>query len=124
MANIKTKIDEWEVKDMEDNSTIAVHIEHNSEMGNKGVPGLQVWCMGRIINYEPVQSERWAYEARKSGQTEYLLEGDSWMAYEDTFVKYFFIPGITPKAKVEVKVRSKNRSVIKEYELPFVMEEE
>lgn len=124
MSNIKTKVDEWEVKDLEDNSTINVYVEHNTEMGNKGLPGVQVRCFGQIVNYEPIQAERWAYEARKTQQAQYLLEGPSWLAHNDTFIKHFFVPGATPKARVEVKVRSKTKSIIKEYELPFTTEEE
>lgn len=81
--NIKTKIDEWEVRDLEDNSVITVMVEHNTEMGNKSRPGLQVLCGGHIINYEPLHVERWAYAAKKAGQMEYLLEDLSWIVYED-----------------------------------------
>jgi hypothetical protein len=44
MSNIKTTVDEWEVKDLEDNSTISVYVAHNTEMGNKFLPGVQVMC--------------------------------------------------------------------------------
>lgn len=121
--NIKTKIDEWEVRDLEDNSVITVMVEHNTEMGNKSRPGLQVWCGGHIINYEPLHVERWAYAAKKAGQVEYLLEDLSWMVYEDRFIKHYLVTGDKPKAKIAVKVRSKDKPVIKEYELPFTLED-
>ena len=47
MANVKTTIDEWEVKDQEDNSCISVYVSHQTEMGNKSLPGLQVLCAGK-----------------------------------------------------------------------------
>jgi len=122
MANIATKVDEWEVRDLEDNSVIRVHVEHNTEMGNNSLPGIQVWCFGRIINYEPLHAERWAYAARKANQSEYLIKDDSWMIYEDTYVKHYLVLDPKPKAKVEVKVRSSSKPVIKEYELPFNIE--
>ena len=39
MSNIKTKIDEFEVRDLEDNGVLRIYVEHNTEMGNQGVPG-------------------------------------------------------------------------------------
>lgn len=66
MANVKTTIDEWEVKDQEDNSCISVYVSHQTEMGNKSLPGLQVLCAGKIVNYEPLHVERWLYAARKT----------------------------------------------------------
>ncbi len=119
MANHKSKVDEWEVKDLEDNSTIRVYVEHNSEMGNKEVPGLQVTSMGHITNYEPLHVERWVYAAKKAGQKEFLIADTSWTYYEDTYIKNLLVIGETLKARVEVKVRSSDKPVIKEYELPF-----
>jgi hypothetical protein len=119
MPNIKTTIDDWEVKDLEDNSTLRVTVTHNTEMGNQSVPGIQVMCMGSIVNYEPLHVERWAYAAKKAQQTEYLITDGSWTVYEDTYVKHFLVTGTTPKAKIEVKVRSKDAPVVKEYDLPF-----
>ncbi|MEO8772619.1 MAG: hypothetical protein ABI402_21160 [Ferruginibacter sp.] len=123
MSNIKTKIDEWEVRDLEDNSTISVYVEHNTEMGNKSLPGIQVWSGGNIVNFEPLHVERWAYAAKKANQSEYLIADSSWMAYEDTYVKYFLVTGEKLKAKIAVKVRSKDKEIVKEYELPFVLED-
>ena len=120
--NIKTKIDEWEVRDLEDNSVITVLIEHNTEMGNKALPGLQVLCGGQIVNYEPLHVERWAYAAKKAGQSEYLLEDPSWTVYEDRYIKHYLLTGDKPRARVAVKVRSKDKPVVKEYELPFTIE--
>lgn len=122
MSNIKTKIDEWEVKDLEDNSTISIYVEHNTEMGNKSVPGIQVWSGGNIVNYEPLHVERWAYAAKKANQSEYLIEESSWVVYEDTYIKYFLVKGEKLKAKVAVKVRSKDKEIVREYELPFIIE--
>jgi hypothetical protein len=119
MANIKTKIDEWEVKDLEDNSVIRMYVEHNTEMGNNGVPGIQFWSGGNIVNFEPLHVERWAYAAKKAGQTEYLLADYSWMVHEDTFIKYYLVTGTPLMAKVAVKVRSSDKVVEKAYELPF-----
>ncbi|MGC4103990.1 hypothetical protein [Ferruginibacter sp.] len=123
MPNIQTTIDEWEIKDLEDNSTIRVHVSHNTEMGNNSQPGLQVICMGNIINYEPLHAERWAYAAKKAQQQEYFIENGSWTVYDDTFIKHYLVTGEKLKAKVEIKVRSKSKPVVKEYELPFVLED-
>ena len=120
MANIKTIIDTWEVTDLEDNSAISVQVSHHTEMGNKSLAGLQIVCMGKIINYEPLHVERWMYAAKKANQAEYLLEDGSWIAWADTYIKQFLITGDVLKAKIEVKVRSKDKPVMKEYELPFI----
>ncbi len=123
MANNRTTVDAWEVKDLEDNSTITVQVEHNTEMGNKNLSGLLIRCFGQMVAYEPVAAGRWAYEARKAKATEYFLDGPSWTVYEDTFIKHYFVPGAVPKAKIEVKVRSEAAPVIREYELPFTLED-
>lgn len=126
MANIKTKIDEWEVRDLEDNGVLKVYVEHNTEMGNYGVPGIQVWYTvaggTSIVNYEPNHVERWAYQAQKNNATEYLLTDYSWMYYDDTYVKNSLVIGDTLKARVSVKVRSKKDAITKEYDLPFTLE--
>ena len=69
MANIKTMIDEWEVRDLEDNSSLKIGVASCTELGNKGVPGIQVYYLGYIVNYEPLIVEQWAYKASKSGAT-------------------------------------------------------
>lgn len=122
MANIKTKVDEWQVRDLEDNAVINVYVEHNTEMGNQSLPGIQIYSLGHIINYEPLHAERWAYAAKKANQAEYLIEDNSWMVYEDTYIKYFLVTGEKPKAKVAVKVRSKEKEMVKEYDLPFALD--
>lgn len=126
MSNIKTKIDEWEVTDLEDNGVLRIYVEHNTEMGNRGVPGIQVWYTvaggTSIVNYEPVHVERWAYQALKAGETDYLLSDYSWIYHEDTYVKNYLVIGDKLKAKVSVKVRSKKEPITKEYELPFTVE--
>ncbi len=127
MPNTKTKIDEWEVRDLEDNGLLRIYVEHNTEMGNRGVPGIQVWYTiagsTSIVNYEPLHVERWAYQAQKQGTEAYLIEDNSWIYYPDTYIKNYLVVGEKLKARVEVKVRSKNTSVIKEYELPFSLED-
>jgi hypothetical protein len=126
MSNIKTKIDEWEVTDLEDNGVLRIYVEHNTEMGNRGVPGIQVWYTvaggTSIVNYEPVHVERWAYQAQKAGETDYLLTDYSWINHEDMYVKNSLVIGDKLKAKVSVKVRSKKEPITKEYELPFMIE--
>lgn len=118
MANEKTTIDEWSVRDLEDGSSITINVVSCTELGNQSLPGIQVLYMGNIINYEPLITERWAYQASKAGVDEYLLEGQSWMVHEDQFVKNYLVLGSPLKAKVEVKTRS-SRVISKEYPLPF-----
>ena len=118
MSNIRTVIDEWSVKDLEDNSKITVLVESGTELGNNSVPGIQVLYMGNYITFEPNIVEQWAYKAGKAGVTEYLLEDRSWMAHTDQYVKIFLVLGSPLKAKVEVKTRS-SKPMIKEYPIPF-----
>lgn len=123
MSNIKTKVDEWEVRDLEDNGLLRVYVEHNTEMGNNGVPGIQIYYpFGSIINYEPLHVERWAYQAFKQKTDTYLIEDHCWMVHEDTYVKNYLIIGETLKARIEVKVRSKAQPIVKEYDLPFTVD--
>ncbi len=127
MSNIKTKIDEFEVRDLEDNGILRIYVEHNTEMGNRGVPGVQVWYTisggTSIVNFEPLHVERWAYQAQKQNVREYLLTDYSWITYEDTYIKNYLIVDEKPKARVEVKVRSKKAPIVREYDLPFLLEE-
>jgi len=118
MANNKTIIEEWSVRDLEDNSAINVLVEHCTELGNKSLPGIQVFYMGNYITFEPLIVEQWAYKAGKASLTEYLLEDRSWMVHEDQYVKVSLLTGSPLKAKVEVKTRS-SKPIVKEYELPF-----
>jgi ABC-type taurine transport system substrate-binding protein len=118
MANIKTLIEEWSVKDLEDNSAIRVIVESCTELGNDGKPGIQVFYMGNYVTLEPNIVEQWAYKAGKANVTEYLLEDRSWMAHTDQYVKIFLVLGSPLKAKVEVKTRS-SKPTVKEYPLPF-----
>ncbi|MBC7935755.1 MAG: hypothetical protein H7Y86_10435 [Rhizobacter sp.] len=118
MANNKTIIEEWSVKDLEDGSSLRISVVGCTELGNEAKPGIQVCYMGHILNYDPLAAERWAYQAGKAGHAEYLLKDHSWMVYEDQYVKNYLIPGTPPKAKVEVKTRS-SAPVVKEYILPF-----
>jgi hypothetical protein len=118
MANTKTIIDEWSVRDLEDNSSITVMVEHGTELGNKSLPGIQVFYMGNYITFEPLIVEQWVYKAAKANVTEYLLEDRCWMVHEDQYVKVSLLTGTPLKAKVEVKTRS-SKPVVKEYPIPF-----
>ncbi len=118
MANEKTVIDEWSVKDLEDGSALTITVVSCTEMGNQSLPGIQVLYMGNTINYEPLITERWAYQASKTGTDEYFLEDNSWTHYENQFVKNYLVLGSPLKAKVSVKTRS-SKVITKEYELPF-----
>lgn len=118
MANVKTTIEEWKVKDLEDGSAITINVLACTELGNESKPGIQVCYMGYTVNYEPLLVERLAYKATKAGVTELLLEDNSWIAHEDQYVKNYLVIGSPLKAKVEVKSRS-SKPVIKEYALPF-----
>ena len=121
MANIKTTIEEWAVKDLEDGSALTITVVACTELGNESKPGIQVYFMGNIVNYEPLIVERWAYKAGKAGITEFLLDDHSWTVHEDQYVKNYLVLGSPLKAKVEVKTRS-SKPVIKEYPLPFAVE--
>jgi hypothetical protein len=127
MANIKTKIDEWELLDLEDNGRLRIYVEHNTEMGNQGVPGIQVWYTvaggTSIVNFEPLHVARWAYQARKNNQDALLLDDYSWNQRPDTYVQNFLVIGETLKARVVVKVQSSPTPTTKEYELPFQLEQ-
>lgn len=127
MSNIKTKVDEFEVRDLEDNGVLRIYVEHNTEMGNRSVPGIQVWYTiaggTSIVNFEPLHVERWAYQAQKQQVESYLLTDYSWVTYEDTYIKNYLVLGEPLKARVEVKVRSKAKPIIREYDLPFSLEE-
>lgn len=65
MSNIKTIIEEWSVKDLEDNSSLNISVVPCTELGNESKPGIQVCFMGNIVNYEPLSVERWAYQGSK-----------------------------------------------------------
>lgn len=118
MANIKTMLDQWSVKDLEDNSAIKVTVDSCTELGNSSLPGLQIICMGQIVNFEPNAVEKWCYQAGKQGITEYLLEDKSWAVHEDQYVKFFLVNESPVKARVTVKTRS-SKPVTKDYVLPF-----
>ena len=118
MSNVKTVLEEWSVKDLEDNSALRIMVEHCTELGNNSKPGIQVHYLGYIVTFEPNIVEQWAYKAGKAGVSEYLLEDKSWMVHTDQYVKLSLIVGSPLKAKVEVKSRS-SKPIIKEYPLPF-----
>lgn len=118
MSNVKTLLEDWSVKDLEDNSSLRIVVESCTELGNQSVPGIQVHWMGYIVNYEPLAAERWAYQANKAGITEYLLEDHSWLVHQDQYVKNYLIVDSPLRARVEVKTRS-SKPITKEYVLPF-----
>jgi hypothetical protein len=118
MSNVKTLIEEWSVRDLEDNSSLRIVVESCTELGNQSLPGIQVHWMGNIINYEPLAVERWAYQASKAGVSEYLLENQSWLVHEDQYIKNYLVLGTPLKARVMVKTRT-SKPVMKEYPLPF-----
>jgi hypothetical protein len=123
MANEKTTLDTIEVKDLEDGSKITVTVQACTELGNKGVPGIQVHYLGYIVNYEPIIAERWAYQARKANKNVHFIEDNSWNVHPDQFIRNYLVLGTPPRARVEVKTRSKAAPVVKEYPLPFNIEE-
>lgn len=120
MANVKTIIDEWSVRDLEDGSSLTVTVVNCTELGNRSLPGIQVLYMGNIVNYEPLITEQWAYQASKAGADAYLLDDKSWTFHQDQFVKNYLVLGSLLKARVEVKTRT-STVVTKEYDLPFAV---
>ena len=124
MANEVTQIDKWEVRDLEDDQTYKIEVESCTELGSKGMPGLRIkyyiggtryYCI-----YEPLTCEKHAYDAKKAGGGPYPIPNKSWTRYEDRWVKNELITeGGTLKARVSIKVRSKDEPVVKEYDLPF-----
>jgi hypothetical protein len=120
MPNVKSILEEWSVRDLEDNSTLNVSVMNCTELGNESRPGIQVCFMGHTINYEPLVVARWVYQADKAAVTEYLLEDYSWMVHEDQYVKNYLVMGSPLLAKVVVKTRS-SAPVTKVYSLPFVL---
>jgi hypothetical protein len=117
--NEKKLIEEIEVRDLEDGSFLRARIEACSELGNNSKPGLQVHWMGHIVNFEPLIAERWNYQAKKAGGGPLLLEDQSWVHHKDQFIKIYYVPGTPPKARVEVKSRTTDTPVTKDYDLPF-----
>ena len=123
MANVCTVVDTIEVRDLEDNSKLTVLVQSCSELGNSAVPGLQVNYLGYILNLEPHQVERWAYQARKAGQDVMLLEDNSWNVHADQYVRNSLVLGDPLKLRIEVKTRSRATPVAREYALPFRIED-
>lgn len=122
MTNTKTPLDEILLQDLEDGSTLRVFVEACTEVGNAGKPGIQVHFLGYIVCFEPLMAAKLAYQARKLGQTELLLEDRSWVAHQDQFVKLFLELGAPPQVRVEVKTRSRSQPVVKRYPLPFELD--
>ena len=65
MSNIKTIIDEWSVKDLEDGSSLTISVIGCTKLGNQSKPDIQVCYMGITANYEPLVIESWAHNATK-----------------------------------------------------------
>ena len=118
MANVKNIIDQWSVKDLEDNSTINVLVESCTELGSSGQPGIQIICLGQYVAYDPNNVEQWAYKAGKEGKEEYFLEDKSWVHHQDQYVKHSLLVGSPLKARITVKTRS-SKPMVKDYDLPF-----
>ena len=123
MANISTILETIEVRDLEDNSKLTVVVQSCSELGNSAAAGLQVTYLGYILNLEPLQVERWAYQARKAGKDVMLLEDNSWNVHADQYVRNSLVLGDPLKVRVEVKTRSRATPVTREYALPFKFED-
>ena len=117
MANTITEIDEWSVKDLEDNSSLKIVVQGCSELGNNAKPGIRILFLGYIVNFYPDLVEQWVYKAGKEGVTEYVLS-DSWMVHTDQYIKVALMIGSPLKVKVQVKTRS-SKPIVKEYALPF-----
>lgn len=122
MANVITVLDTIEVRDLEDNSRLTVEVRACSELGNRGVPGLQISYLGYLVNFEPNQVERWAYQARKAGQEALLLD-QSWDVHPDQFIRNYLVLGEPLRARVQVKTRSRSKLVERDYPLPFALED-
>ncbi len=123
MANVSTILETIEVRDLEDNSKLTVVVQSCSELGNSAAAGLQVTYLGYILNLEPLQVERWAYQARKAGKDVMLLEDNSWNVHADQYVRNSLVLGDPLKVRVEVKTRSRAAPVTREYALPFKIED-
>ena len=93
MANVGTVLDTIAARDLKDNSKLRVIVQSCSELGNNASPGLQVHYLGNILNLEPLQVERWAYQACKAGQDVILLDDHSWNAHADHFIRNSLVFG-------------------------------
>lgn len=123
MANVSTVLDTIEVRDLEDNSKLTVTVHACSELGNSAAPGLQVNYLGYILNLDPLQVERWAYLARKAGQSQILIEDHSWNVHPDQYIRNHLVLGDPLKVRIEVKTRSRTAPIAREYALPFKLED-
>jgi len=125
MSDEPKVIDEWSVRDLEDNSEIKISVVNTTatHIPHPTTPALQINYLMNTVTFDPFVAEQWAYKAKKAGVTEYLLEDLSWMVHDDQWVKFYLVLGTPLKAKVEVKTRS-SKPVIKEYVLPFEITEQ
>lgn len=118
MANQKTLLDQWSIRDLDNNSELKITVENCTELGNQSLPGIQVFFMGRFVNFEPHQTELWAYQAEKQGTEKLLLADSSWMPDENQFIKVYLVKGEPLKVLIEAKTKTSG-TVAKEYNLPF-----
>jgi hypothetical protein len=124
MPDENTKLDSFEIRDLEDNFHYRVLVEHCASLGNYGKPGLRItytvpggtyFCV-----FEPYTAEKLHYEAKKSGENPFLHKRSSWLHYDNAWVKNYLVwGGDTLKARVEVKVKSADQPEAREYDLPF-----
>jgi hypothetical protein len=122
MSNIKTKLDEWEVRDLEDNSSLRIYVESATELGNQSLPGIQVMYMGQFVTMNHWLWNDGHTRPIKQAKLNTCWKINSWMVYEDQYVKNWLILGSPLKARVEVKTRT-SRPKIREYVLcPFKLE--
>lgn len=121
MSNQKTPIETFEVRDLEDNSKLSIHVEACTEVGNAGKPGIQVHYLGNIVCFEPLMAERLAWQAQKAGSNELFLADRSWAVHEDQFVKLYLVVQPTAQVRLEVKTRSMPKALVKTYDLPFAL---
>jgi hypothetical protein len=121
----ETKIDEWEVRDLEDDSVFRILVEHCEKLGNDNKPGLRIRYViantGYYFVVEPRGAAKWVYKARKASTDVYVVEDHSWLKHEDQFIRNSIVIAKDGalKARVEVKVKSASKPKLKEYDVPF-----
>jgi hypothetical protein len=118
------KLDQFEVRDPDDNFNYRVMIEACETLGNYGKPGIRISYtvpgLSSAAVFEPHLGKRWHAQAVKDGVTELLIKERSWMQYDDAWLKnYLVLGGDKLKVRVELKVKGNNEPEIREYDLPF-----
>ncbi len=121
----ETKLDEWEVRDLEDDSVFRIIVEQCEKLGNDNKPGLRIRYViantGYYFVIEPRSATKWAYQARKAGKGVFVVDNCSWLKHDDQFIRNSIVigPEGSLKARVEVKVKSSSKPTMKEYDAPF-----